>query len=187
MQTTAILLGAGAFGLVAGALGGSKIATQPISAADTDLLAGITQHQLADIAQAQNGPRPPDHYPLVTPEGTIPVEQLAFYGVMRDRGYADPYRYSYDPALGEDFAYSEDWNYYEDGPGAQQAAAAPPARVTVSASYDGPTAEPASQVAQDRPREVKLDDIPTVALPTEVEPIVPSIAELGPDEAIGLQ
>lgn len=30
-------------------------------------------------------PNPPDHYPLVTPEGTIPVAELAFHGRLRDQ------------------------------------------------------------------------------------------------------
>ena len=191
MQTTAIMLGAGVFGLVAGALGGSEIATQPISAADMDLLAGIPQHQLADAAPREKGTRPPDHYPLVTPEGTIPVERLALYGVMRDRGDGDPYAYSYDPALGEDFAYADDWNYYDDGPGANPAESASSARVTVSAGYESRIAEPTPPIARAEPVEVRLDDIPTVTLPTQAEPIVavdapvpqpvgPSVAELAP-------
>lgn len=68
-----------------GAISGQAIGQMPIlreSAGGSIPEALYTPTSFAEVA---SGERPPDHYPLVTPDGTVPVAELALRGRLRDR------------------------------------------------------------------------------------------------------
>ena len=80
------ILGAVAVVGVAGALSGATIGDSPVlKKAHSDTMPEAPIVRAGDNARlaAQN---PPDHYPLKTAKGTVPVEELALRGRMRDRG-----------------------------------------------------------------------------------------------------
>ena len=71
---------------IAGAASGAMIGDNPVlkrSHADT---LPEAQFVTATDAALRSGQRPPDHYPLETPDGTIEVAELALHGRMRSRG-----------------------------------------------------------------------------------------------------
>ncbi|MEZ5680583.1 MAG: hypothetical protein R3E14_04725 [Erythrobacter sp.] len=73
--------------LVAAALGaasGQAIGDTPILRADAKSALPSSGTGSMDYGQQAETELPPDHYPLVTPDGTIPVAELALYGRMRD-------------------------------------------------------------------------------------------------------
>lgn len=77
-------------GVILAALGG---ALSGAAVGETDMLQRTHADTLPEsrIVTAgndalQNGSRPPDHYPLETPEGTIKVAELALHGRLRDSG-----------------------------------------------------------------------------------------------------
>ncbi|MBX7459097.1 hypothetical protein K3152_12630 [Qipengyuania sp. 1NDH17] len=86
MKFTPHILGAVAVVAIAGAVSGATIGDSPV------LKRGLTETMPeAPIVRASNsamrdGKRPPDHYPLKTPDGTIEVAELSLHGRMRDRG-----------------------------------------------------------------------------------------------------
>ncbi len=86
MKFTPHILGAVAVVAIAGAVSGATIGESPV------LKRGLTETMPeAPIVRASNaamrdGKRPPDHYPLKTPNGTIEVAELSLHGRMRDRG-----------------------------------------------------------------------------------------------------
>ena len=68
-----------------GAASGQAIGDTPIirkGTGDTLPSANVVADDYSHLAGSE---RPPDHYPLVTPDGTIPVGELALHGRMRDR------------------------------------------------------------------------------------------------------
>lgn len=78
------MLGAVALATIGGALSGAAIG-------DTDMLTRGHHETLpktapvfAGNAALHSGQRPPDHYPLETPYGTIEVAELALHGRMRN-------------------------------------------------------------------------------------------------------
>lgn len=78
------MLGAVALVAIGGALSGAAIGDTRIlerNHADTLPEARIVK---AGNEALRNGERPPDHYPLETPQGTIEVAELALHGRMRD-------------------------------------------------------------------------------------------------------
>lgn len=106
MKATSIILGACALGIIAGAAGGTSINTRPIANA-ADTFASIPDAPIVRFAGAQQTEALPNHYPMTTPEGTIPVEELAYRGRYRDTArYMDAY---YVPAEEARFENYEDW------------------------------------------------------------------------------
>ncbi len=105
MKLAFAVLGAGALALISGAAAGSAVNTDPVSRADSAAPSFAAKHpQPAFDAKVAKGP---DHYPLETPRGVVPVSELAWHGVMRGeyRPYGDArtseavyYRSDYDPA-----------------------------------------------------------------------------------------
>ncbi|MBX7533632.1 hypothetical protein K3165_11920 [Qipengyuania sp. 1XM1-15A] len=76
---------AGAVALItmAGALSGAAIGDSRILERDRYDTLPEAQMVTAGNAGLRTGERPPDHYPLKTPEGTIEVAELALHGRMR--------------------------------------------------------------------------------------------------------
>ncbi len=88
MKITPQVLGAVAVVAIAGAVSGATIADTPMltrSHSDT-----LPEAQIVSVGNQalRSAERPPNHYPLVTPDGTIEVAELALHGRMRDRGGA---------------------------------------------------------------------------------------------------
>ena len=80
-----MMLGACMLAPLVGGFAGAAINTTPLMSAG-DPLATIPQHESdfsGDIAFG--GLDTPDHYPLVTPQGTVPVEELVFHGGLGRR------------------------------------------------------------------------------------------------------
>ncbi|MBX7539585.1 hypothetical protein [Qipengyuania sphaerica] len=80
------VLGAVAVVTIAGAVSGATIGESPmLQRGQTDTL---PQAQIVSASNAamDSSRRPPDHYPLKTPEGTIEVAELALHGRLRNRG-----------------------------------------------------------------------------------------------------
>lgn len=72
------------FGAI-GALSGKAVGSMPIIRDSTaSLVSGTGPSGTGELSSGEK--LPPDHYPLVTPEGTVPVAELALRGRMRDRG-----------------------------------------------------------------------------------------------------
>ncbi len=70
--------------VVAGAVGGSAIGSTPIlKNAEAVLPEARHGPQVGDY-EPDRAPPPPDHYPLVTPTGTVPVAALAVHGRLRN-------------------------------------------------------------------------------------------------------
>jgi hypothetical protein len=93
-----MLLGACLFAPLAGALAGNSLNTTPLQPAG-DPLATIPRHESDFTGRiAFGGFDIPDHYPLVTRHGTIPVEELTFHGRLRGQDfYAAPVSYTGEP------------------------------------------------------------------------------------------
>lgn len=77
------LLGAA---MLAGAMSGEEIGSAPVIArhADPPPIA-VRAAEFDGAAGSTTARRLPDHYPLVTPSGTVPVAALASHGRYRDR------------------------------------------------------------------------------------------------------
>lgn len=67
----------------AGAIGGTQIGSSSILKRGEDTLPQARHPEIASQSARGQSKRLPDHYPLVTPEGTIPVEALAAHGRFR--------------------------------------------------------------------------------------------------------
>ncbi|MBX7528562.1 hypothetical protein [Qipengyuania vesicularis] len=80
------LLGAIAVVAIVGAVSGASVGDSPI------LIRGhhesLPEARIVRAANAdlRDTSRPPDHYPLETPQGTVEVAELALHGRLRDRG-----------------------------------------------------------------------------------------------------
>ncbi len=86
MKFTPQILGAVAVVAIAGALAGGAIGESPVLLrGQTDSLPEAPIMSAADDAMRSDR-RPPDHYPLETPNGTVEVAELALHGRLRDRG-----------------------------------------------------------------------------------------------------
>lgn len=80
MKATLMILGACVLAPVAGGFAGAAINTTPLEAAG-DPLATIPRHETGLSGAIDAGAYDtPDHYPLITPRGTVPVEELVFHG-----------------------------------------------------------------------------------------------------------
>lgn len=106
MKATPVILGACALGIVAGAAGGTAINTRPLAnASDT-----IDQlPEAPTLRDGATGPAQalPNHYPLTTPEGTVPVTELAYHGRFRD---TPRYGVHYEPDATIAYADYETWS-----------------------------------------------------------------------------
>lgn len=67
----------------AGAIGGAQIGSATMLKRGEDTLPQARHPEVISQAARGQGERLPDHYPLVTPEGTIPVAALAARGRFR--------------------------------------------------------------------------------------------------------
>ena len=86
MTFTPHIVGAVAVVAIAGAVSGATIGESPVlTRGHSDTLPQAQMVTAANEAM-RNGKRPPDHYPLETPQGTIEVAELALHGRLRDRG-----------------------------------------------------------------------------------------------------
>lgn len=68
-----------------GAVSGQAIGSTPMLRAETVDYLPSSSVTSGEFRSNGNVDRPPDHYPLVTPEGTIPVGELALHGRLRHR------------------------------------------------------------------------------------------------------
>ena len=86
MKFTPHIMGAVAVVAIAGAVSGATIGDSPVlKKGHTDTLPTAPIVRASDGAM-NGGVRPPDHYPLKTPQGTVEVAELALHGRLRDRG-----------------------------------------------------------------------------------------------------
>ena len=87
MQISPWFLGACACACLVGGVAGTSIAADPVSRGDSQWMDTIPNHQIAypDAAEASKLVAPRDQYDLETPNGVIPVSELAFRGRLRDR------------------------------------------------------------------------------------------------------
>lgn len=92
MKATPVILGACVVGAMGGAVAGLSLDTTPIQPQIPDPLAAIPDHPIA-LAKSQRLQQAnlPEHYPLETPEGTIEVRDLAYWGRLRNRVHPDYY------------------------------------------------------------------------------------------------
>lgn len=70
---------------VIGAISGQAVGSSPMLQSATSAVAGTSAPDYEGFADIAQGERPPDHYPLVTPEGTVPVAELALHGRLRNK------------------------------------------------------------------------------------------------------
>ncbi len=96
MTKSSVLWGAGLACALGGAIAGNALGSTPVL--DRPTLESFYQsHADAPVERATATPPLPDHYPLVTRDGTVPVGELGMRGLYsqaRFRGYA----YAADPA-----------------------------------------------------------------------------------------
>ncbi len=85
MKLTFAFLGAGALALMSGAAAGSAVNTDPVSRADSAAPSFAAGHP--QPAVNREVARGPDHYPLETPRGVVPISELSWYGVQRSRAH----------------------------------------------------------------------------------------------------
>src|SRR5690606_9384092 len=75
------ILAAAALSVATGAAVGSAIPTEPLTTGNS--LADIAPAPIQRYAAAVQAT--PDHYPLKTRRGTVPVEELSMHGLYRER------------------------------------------------------------------------------------------------------
>lgn len=112
MKFTPHIIGAAALVTLGGAVSGAYIGTSPVlerEARDSLPEAPII---MASNPSAGSSERPPDHYPLVTPERTVPVAELALRGRLRDSAHAHWMRG--DDGEGTQLAAYNDIEYSDD-------------------------------------------------------------------------
>ncbi|WP_369026068.1 hypothetical protein [Qipengyuania sp. RANM35] len=80
-----------------GAISGKAIGSTPMLMEDTASAVAGTRIDRDNFAAIAAEDRPPDHYDLVTPEGTIPVAELSLHG--RLRGRSDSWWEGADPVM----------------------------------------------------------------------------------------
>ena len=74
--------------VAAGALSGSAIGSTPILARSESMIPEAPRNAGIGEFRLDTRKPPPNHYPLVTPTGTIPVTELARHGRLRDEWQA---------------------------------------------------------------------------------------------------
>lgn len=110
MPNAPALWGAGLACALGGAIAGNALGSvQPI---DRSVLTELYQSHDLSEESAFSGSRPPDHYPLVTRAGTVPVGELGMRGLYRQARY-QPRVYAADYTVSdvhvEEYRPSEDW------------------------------------------------------------------------------
>lgn len=154
MPVSPMTCGAALASVVAGALAGDALGSAQML--DRSALGAYYQsHEDAKPAEANRDERPPDHYPLVTPTGTIPVAALSTRGLYSQAryqavAYADAYQpveftaVDYEPDLGPDVVDSSSLGNSDPEPTPNPVAVSKPKEPLQLAS--GPTSlEPAGR------------------------------------------
>ena len=110
MTKSPMLWGAGLACALGGAIAGNALGSTPVL--DRSTVADFYQvHETAEPTARQGEP-PRDHYPLVTPSGTVPVGELAMRGLYSQRRYrAFAYAADYAPSEMdvEEWQPNDDW------------------------------------------------------------------------------
>jgi hypothetical protein len=151
MKASPLFLGACAFASIAGAVGGATTNTTPIQNAgigmdmipDRPIAFDPSHSGLPDIA-------PPDHYPIVTPQGRIEVAELSTRGLYAQQRFgwrSANYDAVPEPALVDEPAYDH-W---------AQADTSPPAIVT--APMDAPVEPLDLKAVQGRTEQHRVIDV----------------------------
>ena len=86
MKFTPHMVGAVAVVAIAGAVSGAAIGDSPVLERGLTETLPETPMMHASTNSMRDAKRPPDHYPLQTPNGTVEVAELSLHGRMRDRG-----------------------------------------------------------------------------------------------------
>ena len=110
MTMSPMLWGAGLACALGGAIAGNALGSTP--PLDRSTIAMLYQTHETTEGMSAEGERPPDHYPLVTRNGTVPVGELAMRGLYSQRRYqAYLYAADYAPAeaVYEDYQPGEEW------------------------------------------------------------------------------
>lgn len=99
MKASPLFLGACAFASVAGAIGGATTNTTPIQNAGIGMDM-LPERMIAfDSSDGENPAiAPPDHYPLVTPQGRVEVAELSIRGLYAQQRFGwRPANYDTEP------------------------------------------------------------------------------------------
>lgn len=181
------LLGAIALVAIVGAVSGASVGDSPILVRghhETLPEARIVRAANADLRDTS---RPPDHYPLETPQGTVEVAELALHGRLRDRGgdmwWEDRSEDRANMSAGYDFAanasperiaHEERLLAFTGGRGEFQERHAARA-----ASQSAPASEPAFRVTRAEAPMALAEPVELSAnvVPPKAEPAPPSIPE----------
>lgn len=119
MISSPITWGAGLACVVGGAIAGTALGSTPvIERASVAELLPQTSAFAADIAPTIRSEQLPDHYPLVTRRGTVPVDQLAergLYSQPRYRAFYAPLDYEPLSAIPDDY-HIDDYRSQRDEP-----------------------------------------------------------------------
>lgn len=141
MTKSPMLWGAGLACALGGAIAGNALgSTAPLN---RSTIATLYQTHESAEPRVADSERPPDHYPLVTRNGTVPVGELAMRGLYSQRRYRD-YHFAGDYVPG-DAAYEEyrpgrEWR--DERTREALAAADTLSRPELPADADGHAAEP---------------------------------------------
>ncbi|WP_375289909.1 hypothetical protein [Qipengyuania sp.] len=99
MISSPLTWGAGAACLIGGAIAGAALGSTPvIDRASMGAFYAQEQDTSPPMVTDSAGEQLPDHYPLVTARGTVPVEQLSDRGLYSQARYQSHFSYGeYDP------------------------------------------------------------------------------------------
>lgn len=103
MPQSPILWGAGLACALGGAIAGTTLGSSPLIAAGTS--AAYYQSHESGVGQDGEGRVLPDHYPLVTRNGTVPVSQLSDQGLYSQARYREMYGSASD--TGDRYAFAD--------------------------------------------------------------------------------
>ena len=109
MTKSPMLWGAGLACALGGAVAGTALGSTPIL--DRPVSGSLYQSHDDTASQGQGERQLPDHYPLVTREGTVPVAQLAERGLYSQSRYRGYYYADYTPpeAQLDEYRPGEEW------------------------------------------------------------------------------
>ncbi len=139
-MTKSPIWGAGLACVLGGAVAGNALgSTQPLDRSTIQTF--YQSHEMAE-GRAEEAVRPPDHYPLVTRNGTVPVGELAtrgLYSQARYRAYLYPAEYAPAEVGYEEYRPGEEWR---DAPTREALALGDPHVQTEDAMTESDGAEP---------------------------------------------